>query len=158
MSFPKNNEYHLLRNPEPEDYSPIKVKIGGVEKELQSDKWYMLNIVRFKYCYSVTRTHTRETRYRFIIFNTRGNKNVVFYKKYQLEKFDSLLLDNRRDVIMNNRIYGENAEMIANGYSKELIDKKIEDIELKDYDKNVMLPRTGESEDSLNHNTIVNLG
>jgi hypothetical protein len=151
-------DMNILRVPDEFDESPITVKIGGVDTVLESYKWYMLSIVKFKYLYSTTGQTSNRTKYKFIIINAYGNKKIKYYLRYQLDKFDSLMLDNRRDVKKANRIFGENAIKNAETYSEELVKKKMEDLQLKDYDKDSMLPITGESEEDLNNNTILNLG
>lgn len=148
---------NILRVPDEFDESPITVKIGGVDTVLESYKWYMLSIVRFKYLYSTTGQTSKRTKYKFIIVNQWGNNIKQYFFRYQLDNFDSVMLDNRIDVIRANKIFGENAMKNAETYSEELVKKKMEDLQIKDYNKNSMLPKTGESEDSLNENIVRNI-
>lgn len=150
-------DMNILRVPDEFDESPITVKIGGVDTILESYKWYMLSIVKFKYLYSTTGQTSNRTKYKFIIINQWGNNKQKYFFRYQLDKFDSLILDNRRDVKNANKLFGENALKNAETYSEELVKKKMEDLELRDYDKDTMLPLTRESEDSLNENIIKNI-
>jgi hypothetical protein len=130
----------------------------GVDNELVVDKWYMLNIVRFKYLYSFTGLTNNLTKYRFAIVSARGNVVEKWYKKHHLENFDQSLLDRRQDCKVYNKVYGKEAIHNANEYSTEFLDKLVDSIVLRDFDKDEILKRTGESEDSLNENTIKNIG
>ena len=148
----------LLVVPNENDESPIEISIQGVMTKIESGKWYQLNIVKFKYLYKSVGQTNGLIKYHFIIVNQRGNNSKKLLREFELKKFDSYLLDNRTDVKSSNKLFGKNVLNNAQGYSLELVNKKIEEIVLDDYDKDNMLPKTGESEKDLNDNTILNLG
>lgn len=150
-------DMNILQVPNEFDESPIKVKINNLDQELESGKWYYLNIVKFKYIHSLKGKTNNITKYKFVIINQLGNEVNKWLRIHQINNFDHYLLDGRRDVRGHNKVFGENVLQSANKYSKNLTNKEIEDLMFQDYEKDLMLERTNESEDSLNENTILNI-
>ena len=81
---------------------PVVITVQGVQHILQPGKWYQLNIVRFKYNCTYTMKGSKEKRYEFVVVTQWQTEKIHRLPSYRLQKFESWLLDNRRDVANAN--------------------------------------------------------
>lgn len=81
---------------------PCVITVQGDKFTLEQDKWYMLNIVKFKYIRSIYIAVRKEYNFQIVVVQSKGRERVISFKQYQLDNFSRYLLDHREDVAKRN--------------------------------------------------------